>query len=124
MFHIVIVLPNITTQPVSIAIKAGDLNAIALSCSAIGMSPVYYHWEKYHSTNNSWINPSHRAVNDTSPILKFHVITEEDEGVYHCKVTNDAGSVISDNATVNIYSEFISCVSVCVFVCVCGYHLV
>jgi len=105
MFHIVTALPNITTQPVSITIQAGDLNVTALSCLAIGMGPIYYRWAKYYSSNNSWINPSHRAVNNLSPNLKFHVITEEDEGVYHCNVTNDAGSVISDNVTVKIYGE-------------------
>ena len=32
---------------------------------------------------------------------------EEDEGVYHCVVTNDDGSVISDNATIRVYGEYI-----------------
>ena len=41
----------------------------------------------------------------TSPNLKFSVITEEDEGVYRCVVTNDDGSVISDNATIHVYGE-------------------
>ena len=101
-----VALPHITTQPVSMTIKAGDLNVTTLSCAAIGMSPIYYQWEKYHSSNNSWINPSHRVVNITSPNLKFSAVTEEDEGVYHCIVTNDDGSVISNNATINVYGEF------------------
>ena len=78
---------------------------MALCCSAIGMRPIYYRWEKYYLSNNSWIRPSHRAVSVTSPNLKFNVITEEDEGVYHCTVTNDDGSVISDNATIHVYGE-------------------
>jgi len=98
--------PNITSQPISIAIKAGDLNVTALSCSAIGRNSIYYQWVKYHLLNNSWINPSHRAVNIASPNLKFNVITEEDEGVYRCIVTNADGSVISDNATITVYSKF------------------
>ena len=98
-------LANITTQPVPIALKSGDLNVIAMSCSAVGMSPIYYQWEKYNSSNNSWISPSHRAVNITSPDLKFSVIREEYEGVYRCIVTNDDGSVTSDNATVHVYGE-------------------
>ena len=52
-----------------------------------------------------WISPSHRAVSTTSPNLKFSVITEEDEGVYQCVVTNDDGTVISDNATIIVYGE-------------------
>ena len=98
-------LPIITKQPVSVTISARKLNIIALYCSAIGMGPIYYQWEKYHLSNNSWIRPSHRVVNMKSPNLTFNVITEEDEGVYHCVVTNDDGSVISDNATIHVYGE-------------------
>ena len=100
-----IALPNITKQPVSMTIHVRSLNVVALCCSAIGMGPIHYQWRKYHLSNNSWIRPSHRAVSITSPNLKFNVITEEDEGVYHCVVTNDDGSVISDNATIQVYGE-------------------
>ena len=82
------------------------MNVIAVSCSAVGMGPIYYQWEKYNSSSNSWINPSHRAVNIASSLLKFNVIREEDEGVYRCIVTNDDGSVTSDNATVHVYGEY------------------
>ena len=77
-----------------------------MSCSAVGMGPIYYQWEKYNSSINSWISPSHRAVNIASSDLKFSVIREEDEGVYRCIVINDDGSVISDNATVYVYGEY------------------
>ena len=82
------------------------MNVTAVSCSAVGMGPIYYQWEKYNSSNNSWISPSHRAVNIASSDLKFSVIREEDEGVYHCIVTNADGSVISDNATVHVYGKY------------------
>ena len=88
------------------AFKVGDLHVRTLICSAIGMGPIYYRWEKYHLSNNSWISPSHRTVNNTSPNLNFSVITEEDEGVYHCVVTNDDGSEISDNVTIRVYGEY------------------
>ena len=42
----------------------------------------------------------------TSSHLKFNIIGEEDEGVYRCIVTNDDGSVASDNATVYVYGEY------------------
>ena len=86
-------------------LREGDLNVIAFSCSAIGIGPIHYRWERYHSSNNSWTRPSHRAVSITRPHLNFSTVTEEDEGVYRCVVTNDDGSVISDNATVHVYSE-------------------
>ena len=102
---IVTALPNITTQPVSITIREGDLNTIAVSCLAIGIGSIHYQWEKYHFFNNSWISPSHRAVSVISPSLTFSVITEEDEGIYRCVVTSNDGSVFSDNATVHVYGE-------------------
>ena len=100
-----VALPNITKQPVSAKFKEGDLNVAALHCPAIGIGPIYYHWEKYNPSNYTWMNPSHRVLSITTQILKFSVITEEDEGVYHCIVTNDDGSVISDNATISIYGR-------------------
>ena len=92
-------------QPVSIAVRVGELNVIAMSCKAVGMGPIYFQWERYHIMNNSWIKPSLRAVNTTSASLEFSVIAKEDEGVYHCIITNDDGSVISDNATIFVYGE-------------------
>ena len=86
--------------------KSGDVDVIAMSCSATGMGLIYYQWEKYNTSNNRWISPSHRAVSIVSSRLKFNVIREEDEGAYRCIVTNDDGSVISDNATVHIYGEY------------------
>ena len=86
-------------------VNVRSLNVVTLCCSAIGMGPMHYQWRKYHLSNNSWIRPSHRVVNMKSPNLKFHVITEEDEGVYCCVVTNDDGSVISGNATIRVYGE-------------------
>ena len=106
MLHLfVTALPNITTHPVSLTIREGDLNVIAVSCLAIGIGSIHYQWEKYHLFNNSWIRPSERAVNITSPNLTFSSITEEDEGIYRCVVTGNDDSVFSDNATVHVYGE-------------------
>ena len=93
-------------QPASTFFRTGDTHIIAMSCKAVGETPIYFRWERYHLLGNSWIRPSHRAVNVTSPHLKFKLITEEDEGVYRCIVTSDDGSVISDNATVYVYGEY------------------
>ena len=78
-----------------------------MSCSAVGMGPIYYRWEKYNASNYGWNSPSHRAVDIVSSVLKFNVIRREDEGVYRCVVTNDDDSVTSDNATVHVYGEYI-----------------
>ena len=78
-----------------------------MNCLASGHGAMQYRWEKYQSYSNSWIRPSHRVVNNTSPKLIFSVITEKDEGVYHCVVTDDDGSVMSNNATITVYGECI-----------------
>ena len=106
VFIIVIALPNITMQPTSVTFKAGDLNVLAMSCRAVGMGPIYFEWQKYQLSSNSWIQPSHRAVSITSPNLEFSVITEEDKGTYRCVVTNNDGSVISNNATIFVFGKF------------------
>ena len=77
----------------------------ALKCEAEGIGPISYKWEKYQPSSDSWIRPSDRAVNITSTKLIFTVIMEEDEGIYHCVVANDDGSVVSDNATITVYGE-------------------
>ena len=92
----------ITVQPTSDTLSTGYENA-ALWCSANGIGPIHYRWEKYQSSNDSWMNPGHRVVNVTSPKLKFNKVSEEDAGIYHCVVTNDDGSVVSNNATITVY---------------------
>ena len=79
----------------------------ALHCEAKGIGPISYKWEKYQPSNDSWIRPSDRAVNITSTKLIFTVIMQEDEGIYRCVVTNDDGSVVSDNATITMLGELL-----------------
>jgi len=106
----------IIVQLVSNTYRAKEEKLLALKCEARGMSPFYYKWEKYQPSNDSWIKPSDRAVNITSTKLMFTMIMEEDEGIYHCVVTNDDGSVVSDNATITVYGKSYSCIE-CVLQC-------
>ena len=76
-----------------------------MSCSAIGVGPIYYRWERYHPSRDTWRNPSSRA-NYRQQRLKFSVITKSDEGVYRCVVTNDDGSVVCNNATIDVYGNY------------------
>ena len=77
-----------------------------MSCSATGIGLIYYRWRKYNSSRNTWRNPSRRATSITGQRLKFGVITKADEGVYRCIVTNNDGSVLSNNATVHVYGKY------------------
>ena len=81
-----------------------EYNKTLLECLADGMGPIYYHWEKYWSSNDSWIIPPNK-VGTTSSELIFDAIREEDEGVYHCIALNDDGAAVSNNATVTVYSK-------------------
>ena len=92
-------------MPVTINVK--DSNVTAMSCSATGIEPIYYQWEKYHLHSDTWRSPSYRATSITEQRLKFNVIRKADEGVYHCIVTNDDGSVISKNATMHVYGKYL-----------------
>ena len=90
-------------------IDEGQAIVQVTSCTATGEGPIYYQWEKYNPSNNSWIRPSHRVVNVNSPKLIFNIITEDDEGIYHCIVSNDDGSVASDNVTITVYGKICVC---------------
>ena len=66
---------------------------------------MYYKWEKYDSFSDSWIPPSSRAENIKSVNLTFSVITDEDQGIYHCIVSNDDGHVVSYDANIIVYGK-------------------
>ena len=86
------------------AFRKNNKNVDTIECAATGTGPILYKWEKYQPSNDSWIRPSSRVVdNITLPELIFSVITEEDEGIYRCVVSNYDGSVITDNATITVY---------------------
>jgi len=75
-----------------------------LKCMATGTGPILYKWEKYQPSDDSWIRPSSRVVDNLKvPKLTFNVIIEEDEGIYRCVVSNYDGSVITYNATITVY---------------------
>ena len=100
--------PIITTQPQSQTFKDKEKNVLTLWIIATGIGPIYYQWQKYDHFSNNWISPSSRADNTTSPNLTFSVITEEDEGLYCCIVSNDDGDVFSDYANITVYGKDIS----------------
>ena len=105
LYCIHIALPYITVHPKPILLRTGSYIVNALSCVASGIGPFYYQWKKYDSYNDSWIKPSNRANNVTSSELIFSEVIEEDEGIYRCVVTNDEGSVLSNNATITVYGK-------------------
>ena len=100
-----IATPRITLQPVPNVIRRNRKNVLVFKISAAGVGNIYYLWQKYDLFTNSWISVSTRAVNDTSSNLNFSIVTEEDQGIYHCIVTNYDGNVTSDNVTITVFGK-------------------
>ena len=95
---------KLTIQPnVSVEYKQNRTYVNPFECLATGVGRIHYLWEKYYPVNNSWIKPSYRVVNVTSHHLVFSVITEEDEGVYHCVATNEDDMVVSGSSNIIVY---------------------
>ena len=97
--------PIIIVQPKSQTFKDQAKNVLALWIVATGMGPIHYQWEMYDPYTNSWIPPSSRVENVTSPNLTFSVITEEDQGLYHCIASNDDGNVLSHHVNITVYGK-------------------
>ena len=99
-------IPIIAKHPSSKKFRNRDKAVTTLTCEATGPGVITYQWEKYQSTYNLWTKISSRIVYSKSPNLTFSIITEKDEGVYRCNISNYDGSVISGNATITVYGEF------------------
>ena len=94
-------------QPTSRIFKDNSSNVSVFEIVATGVGHIYYLWQKYQTVTGKWAPLSNRAINDMSPYLNFSVITEEDQGIYHCIVTNYDGSITSDNVTVTVFGRFL-----------------
>lgn len=83
-------LPKILTQPQSASVQMGS--SLSLVVVAAGMSPITYQWR-------------HDGVNmfgETAATLALGTVDSADAGTYDVIVTNPAGAVTSDVATVTV----------------------
>ena len=91
--------PTITTHPVhnnDIPVR----RSITLTCKAIGTGTLVYSWER--SSGSSWTTVS----NDNTTSYTTDTTLAIGQYMYRCRVSNDAGSVVSNNAIVNVYGEY------------------
>ena len=90
--------PNITRHPMSGRILVGLSHT--LICSAIGSGTLRFSWER-SSNGNSWttVSDSNTTSYTTDTTLAIG------EYMYRCNVSNEGGSVVSNNATVIVYGE-------------------
>ena len=74
-------------------------NNATLTCKAGGLG-VLYSWEG--SSGSSWTTVS----NDNTTSYTTDTRLTIGEYKYRCRVSNEAGSVVSNNATVNVYGRY------------------
>ena len=91
--------PTITTHPV----RSSDIPVrrnITLTCRASGLGTLEFSWER--SSGSSWTTVS----NDNTTSYTTDTTLAIGQYMYRCRVSNDAGSVVSNNAIVNVYGEY------------------
>lgn len=87
--------PVITQQPVGDELCVGD--DISMQLKAVGFEPISYQW-LFNETDVSGANIS----GDEGQVLTISAITEGQQGIYTCHVSNVCGFVISDEAIVTV----------------------
>ena len=75
--------------------------SITLVCRANSVGTVVYSWERSSDSSN-WTTVS----NDNTTSYTTDTTLAIGEYMYRCRVSNDAGSVVSNNAIVNVYGEY------------------
>jgi len=87
--------PSIRTHPMDVNIPEGS--TATLKCRANGRGTLMYSWEI-----GSWT-----LINNTnSPSYTTNRNMVVGQYTYRCVVRNEAGSVVSNSATVNVYGEY------------------
>ena len=71
-----------------------------LTCQASGLGTLVYSWER--SSDSNWTTVS----NDSTTSYTTDTTLAIGQYMYRCRVSNEAGSVVSNSATVNVYGEY------------------
>ena len=90
--------PIIKNHPTNDDIPVGQ--SITLMCRASGIGILVYSWER--SSGSSWTT----VINDNTTSYTIDKTLAIGQYMYRCRVSNDAGSVVSNNAIVNVYGEY------------------
>ena len=70
-------------------------------CRANGTGSLVYSWER--NSGSSWTTVS----NDNTTSYTTDTTLAIGQYMYRCRVSNDAGSVVSNNVIVNVYGEYV-----------------
>ena len=75
--------------------------SVTLNCTGDGQGPITYHWETSSVKKEEWKEIS---ITNNS---RFVVTNLQESQQYRCIVSNEAGRVNSNTATVVVLSEYI-----------------
>ena len=73
---------------------------VILTCQASGLGTLVYSWER--SSGSNWTTVSNDDITSYSTDTTLAI----GQYMYRCRVSNEAGSVVSNIATVNVYGEY------------------
>ncbi|MCP5557304.1 MAG: S8 family serine peptidase [Verrucomicrobiaceae bacterium] len=89
--------PTLTRQPASLAVNPNGTARFSVTTG--GSNPKIYEWQMYDPNTTSWV-PVPGGPN--SATLTLTRITEAAEGSYRVSISNSAGNIISDPATLTV----------------------
>ena len=96
-------LPVITTPLKDADVPIGG--NVTLMCLATGQGPMMFTWETY-SNSSGWY-----AVVGIRNTTSYMVMARTDgRFMYRCVVSNEAGAVTSDEATINVFGKYVQIV--------------
>ena len=90
--------PRLLDHPIGGEIPLGE--SIILMCSASGIGTLVYSWER--NIDGNWTTVS----NDNATSYTTDTTLAIGQYMYRCRVSNEAGSIVSNIATVNVYGEY------------------
>ena len=90
--------PLVIDHPEDAEIPIGE--SIALMCRGNGIGLLVYSWER--SSGSNWTTVS----NDNTTSYTTDTTLAIGQYMYRCRVSNEAGSVVSNIATVNVYGRY------------------
>ena len=93
--------PTITTHPTSQLTNVSM--SVTLDCEGIGRGSITYHWETSNINGGQWMNISNSKT--------LVVRNLEQSQQYRCVVSNEAGSIRSNVATITVLSKHITCMT-------------
>jgi hypothetical protein len=94
---IITVMPVITTQPVNMAVTAGQTATFLIAAS--GTAPLAYQWQRSNDNGTTWNTVSGAtSATYTTPAT----VTSDNGAKFRCLATNTAGSATSNAGTLTV----------------------